>query len=303
MRAALARLNPNHPHYSRLQSHYASRVAGLVGEQQVDQVFQRYSFKMKHNIFNGLSLTSSTKFQIDSLFLTPSYAVIFETKNLAGSIKVKNNPPQLIQTLDDGKVKSYVSPIVQLQNNTELLQDWFYYRKISLPIYGAIILAFPKKEVELFDTDVKFLYPAGIPSFIRTLPTPPPLLDQKSFLTVTKDLINSDADYIPHPIYLSYSIPIADFSSGVACSSCQSLGMTKYQGGWLCKVCSFKSRDAHRQAIRDWFLLFGEKMTNENCREFLHLPRRQTATRILTSMNMHLEGEKRNRTYSMKSFK
>ncbi|QUW20413.1 NERD domain-containing protein [Sporosarcina sp. Marseille-Q4063] len=303
LRAALSRLDPTHEKYAMLNGMYSSRISGLAGEDKVDQVFQKYKFSMQHKIFNGLSLTSSTDFQIDSLFITPAYAVVIETKNLAGSIKVKNNPPQLLQTLDNGDIRSYVSPVLQVQSNKELLQDWFHSRNISLPIYGIVALAFPKKDVELFDTDIQFLYPSGIPSYIRSLPTTPHLLDEKNFSLLINDLFHSDKEFIPNPLCLTYSLQKNDIFTGVFCPACRFLSMTKYRGGWRCPACAHKSSQAHVQAIRDWFLLFGGKMTNKDCREFLNIHQRSTATRILQSMDLHTAGEKRNRTYAISTFR
>ena len=299
----MSRIDTTHEKYSVLKKQHSSRTAGLAGEEKVDQIFQNYKFSMKHKIINGISLTSSTSFQIDTLFITPSFAIIFESKNLAGSIKVKSNPPLLLQTLDNGQIRSFVSPVSQVQSNIELLQDWFHSRNISLPVYGVVVLAFPKKDVELFDTSTQFLFPSGIPTYIRNLPTTPQLLDEKNFSLIVKDLINSDKEFIPQPICTTYSIDKSDVSTGVACPSCRFLGMTKYRGGWRCPACLLTNPHAHRQAIRDWFLLFGGKITNKDCREFLNIPQRQTATRILLSMQLHTEGEKRNRTYTMIAFK
>ncbi len=284
LRAALSRLDPTHEKYAVLKAMYSSRISGLAGEDKVDQIFRKYKFSMKHKIFNGLSLTSSTDFQIDSLFITPAYVVVIETKNLAGSIEVKSNPPQLVQTLDNGDKRSYISPVSQVQSNMELLQDWLHSRNMSLPIYGVVVLAFPKKEVELFNTDIQFLYPSGIPSYIRNLPTTPYLLDEKNFSLLSNDLLNDDKEFIPKPLCVTYSLQKNDIFTGVICTSCRFLGMTKYRGGWRCPTCSYKSSHAHVQAIRDWFLLFGGKMTNKDCREFLNIPQRSTATRILQSM-------------------
>ena len=75
--------------------------------------------------------------------------------------------------------------------------------------------------------------------------------------------------------------------------------MKKYMKGWRCTACDGTSPDAHKQAIRDWFLLFGGEMKNKDCREFLHIDRQQTANRILNSMNLQTEGANRNRSYSM----
>ena len=302
LRAALYRMNSHHESFSMIKNMYASRSAGFAGERRVDQVFQNYKFSMEHKVFNGLSLTSSTHFQLDSLFMTPSYAAIFETKNIAGTLKIKKNPPQLVQTLDNGETRSFTSPVIQVQTNMELLQDWLHSRDISLPVYGAVVLAFPKKEVELLDTTIPFLYPSGIPSYIRKLPTAPQLLDEKSFSNVIYDLMLNDSEYIPAPICSTYSISPTTILPGVHCPSCHFLGMTKYPAGWRCPACPQKSANAHVQAIRDWFLLFGGKMTNKDCREFLKVPQRQTATRILKSMDLHTEGAQRNRTYSMTNF-
>lgn len=60
-------------------------------------------------------------------------------------------------------------------------------------------------------------------------------------------------------------------------------------------------REAHQQTIRDWFLLFGGKMSNKDCRAFLHIERQQTANRILRGMGLLAEGANRNRTYMMQS--
>lgn len=302
MRGAISRLPANHEQLSMLQSQHASRVAGFFGEKQVDRVFQSYTFEMKNRIFNGLSLKSSTNFQIDSLFLTPSYAVIFETKNIAGSITVKTNPPQLVQTLDDGTSRSYVSPVTQVQNNMELLRDWFHDQTVSIPIYGVIVLAFPKKEVHLIDIDTTFLYPAAIPTYLRQIPMTPPSLDDQAFHKITQKLLDDDSSFIPNPISTTYNIQKEDFLTGVVCPSCRLMGMVKYKGGWLCNKCSSKNKDAHRQAIRDWFLLFGGQMTNKDCREFLQISDRHTAIRVLKSMNLETLGEKRNTEYAIKNF-
>lgn len=292
-------MDPNDEKVLALRNNYTARLAGISGETRVDHVFNTYSFSMTHKIFNGISLISSNHFQIDTLFITPAYAVILEVKNIAGTLKVKTNPPQLVQTLDNGETKGFVSPITQVESNKELLQDWFHSRHISLPIYTAVVLAFPKKDVDLQDNKTPFLYPTNIPSFIRKLPTTPQLLDQKSFSRLIKDLKKNDRTYIPQPICSTYFIAKDEISTGVSCPICSFLGMEKYRGGWRCSACSHKSADAHVQAIRDWLLLFGGKMTNADCRSFLHIDKHQTATRVLQSMNLQTEGAKRNRTYSM----
>ncbi|MCM3636287.1 NERD domain-containing protein [Sporosarcina luteola] len=283
-----------------LRSKYAAVQAGFGGEQELDKVLEDYDFSMKHGIFHDLSLLSSTHFQIDSLFITPSYAVLFEVKNIAGELTVTENPPQLIRVLDSGQVSGFKSPIAQLESNCELFQDWLYSRDISLPVYGAVVLAYAKQRIEVFDTKIPVLFPSAVPTFIRKLPTTSPLLDDETFAILLTQLSSSHRDFIPSPICKTYSIRHSDIRTGVICPGCGLIGMEKYNGGWRCLSCARASRDSHKQAIRDWFLLFGGGMRNKDCREFLRVDRQQTAHRLLTSMDLDVEGAKRNRLYIMK---
>jgi len=282
-----------------LKARYASVKAGFGGEQQLDRVFESYSFPMKYQVLHDLSLTSSTYFQMDTLFITPSYAIVFEVKNIAGELRIVNNPPQLIRTLDNGEVKGFNSPITQVQSNCELLRDWFHARHFSLPIYGAIVLAYSKQRIELFDTEIPFLFPKAVPTYIRDLPTDTPLLDDTSFKRLGNELVASHREFIPPPISFTYPDIQNKIITGVACPSCGLFGMNKYMKGWRCTGCDGTSPNAHKQAIRDWFLLFGGKMKNKDCREFLHIDRQQTANRVLKSMDLQTEGANRNRSYSM----
>lgn len=296
----MRRLPSQHEAIPVLRSKHAAVQAGFGGEQELDKVFESYAFSMKHGIFHDLSLASSTYFQVDTLFITPWYAVLFEVKNIAGELTVTKNPPQLIRVLDSGQVSGYKSPIAQLESNCELFQDWLHSRNVSLPVYGAVVLAYAKQRIEVFDTNIPVLFPSAVPSFIRKLPTTSPLLDDETFADLMTQLGGSHREFIPSPICETYKIQRSDIWTGVICPGCGFVGMEKYMGGWRCLSCGGTSRDAHKQAIRDWFLLFGGGMRNKDCREFLRVDRQQTAHRLLASMELEVDGAKRNRSYIMK---
>ncbi|MCG7343625.1 NERD domain-containing protein [Sporosarcina sp. ACRSL] len=295
----MRRLPSYHEAIPVLRSKHVAVQAGFGGEQELDKVFESYAFSMKHGIFHDLSLASSTYFQVNTLFITPWYAVLFEVKNIAGELTVTENPPQLIRVLDSGEVSGFKSPIAQLESNCELFQDWLYSRNISLPVYGAVVLAYARQRIEVFDTNIPVLFPSAVPTFIRKLPTTSPLLDDDTFTDLVSQLSSSHREFIPSPICETYSIRRSDIRTGVICSECKTLGMTWHKRKWECMNCGFRCSEAHIQAIRDWFLLFGGKMTNKDCREFLHLERQQNANRLLRDMDLHTEGANRNRTYTM----
>lgn len=296
LRAAIQRLPWEDVH---VQQKYAVVQAGFGGEQQLDYVFERYKFPMNYRVLHDLSLTSHTPFQIDTLLITPSYAIVFEVKNIAGELKVLVNPPQLQRTLGNGEVSGFKSPIIQVRNNCQLLQDWLRARNIELPIYGAVVLAYSKQRIELLDTSIPFLFPEGVPLYIRNLPVTPQLLEENAFEKLTAELLASHQEFIPQPICKMFPYLANDFKSGVVCPSCQKLSMEKRLRNWRCLSCREISGDAHKQAIRDWFLLYGGKMTNRECRKFLGIESPQKAYRLLQSMDLEVEGGNRNRTYRL----
>ncbi|WP_248512204.1 nuclease-related domain-containing protein [Sporosarcina sp. NCCP-2222] len=296
----MKRLPEYHESFPALQTKQAAVQAGFGGEQELDKIFERYPFSMEYQVFHDLSLFTSAPFQLDTLFITPWYAIVFEVKNMSGELLVTENPPQLIRTLESGQVSRFKSPFTQLENNCALFTDWLSRRSVSLPVYGVIVLAYPRQHIEVFDTTVPILFPQAVPAFIRKLPSGVPLLDKAVFADLLVNLQKSHRQFIPPPICTTFSIPSQHIQTGVICPNCHRLGMKKYTGGWRCLSCGKTSRHAHKQAIREWFLLFGGAMRNQDCRHFLHVERQQTAHRLLTSMELEKKGSYRDRTYSMR---
>ncbi|MHC8514572.1 nuclease-related domain-containing protein [Sporosarcina sp. ITBMC105] len=210
---------------------------------------------------------------------------------------VTANPPQLIRKSDSGQLSGFKSPIAQLESNCELFEDWLNNRGLSLPVYGAVVLAYAKQRIEVFDTEVPILFPHAVPTFIRKLPTGSLMLDNQAFRGLLNSLKKCHRPFIPAPICSTYAISKQDIRTGVICPGCGGFGMEKYSGGWRCLSCGKTSRKAHEQAIRDWFLLFGGEMRNKDCRTFLHVDRQQTAHRLLVSMELKTKGTYRDRVY------
>ncbi|MEH7176340.1 nuclease-related domain-containing protein [Neobacillus vireti] len=297
--AAQSRLTANHPMISVIASKQSMIEAGIGGEQQVSEVLNRYRFPFKNNIFHDLSLSSDSYFQIDHLLKTPNYGVILETKNLAGSLEFRDNPPQLIQKREDGQIKYYESPVEQLERNIELMSAWLSQRNIDFPLYGAIVLAYPKQHVEIPPATTKILFPNMIPPFIKSLPQEGKSLDTSTFNWLSSELLRNHHTYIPKPIFESYQIPLRDVQPGVRCESCGKIGMVKKPRTWHCPFCKVNNHLAHRGTLVEWFLVVKRTITNRECREFLNIKDKYTANRILQSMNLKSQGSYRDRTYSI----
>ncbi|MEK5036448.1 NERD domain-containing protein [Sporosarcina sp. FSL K6-3457] len=283
--ALLSRLKPNSLLSKEISSDLAAMRAGLGGEERLDEVLSRHAFPNEHVFLHDLSLKSTGTFQIDTLYLTPSYAVIFEVKNMAGTLTFNENPPQLIRILENGQKRAFGSPAAQIERNQDLFSDWLHARGLALPIYPVIVFAYPKQIIEKPPSNIPVLFPNSVPGFLRRLPKSHTILNSNELSALTKELMDSHAGYIPKPLYEKYNIPIDELKTGVTCKNCGHIGMKRALRTWHCKKCSTNDGFAHEQAITEWFLLVGRKMTNRECRRFLHIDKLQTATRIL-NMNV-----------------
>ena len=296
---AQGRLSPGHSVLPILAAKQSSLEAGIGGEDRVAEVLRKVTFSFDHHIFHDLSPASSESFQMDTFTLSPWFGLVLEVKNIGGTLDFRDHPPQLIRTREDGHKDGFESPAVQLKRNCELMIDWLTYHGLQLPIYGAVVLAYPKQIVAVPPAKTKLLFPNMISTFINSLPRQERKLDTSLFQDLSDELLKSHRPYIPKPICESYKLPFSDFQKGPRCVMCGRIGMVKLPRTWICPFCKAKDHLAHEQALREWFLIFKRSITNRECREFLGVEDIHVAKRILKSMNWESEGTYRNRSYIM----
>jgi rubredoxin len=294
---AQSRLSTSHSLLPVLAAKQASVEAGIGGEERVAEIFRRHSFSFANHLFHDLSPSSDEKFQMDTVALTPWFGVVLEVKNIGGVLEFKDNPPQLIRTREDGHKDGFESPVVQLERNQDLLGTFLQGRNIRLPIYGAVVLAYPKQIVAVPPAKTKLLFPNLLPTYIRSLPQQGKKLDHETFNWLSAELLHSHQPFVPKPISEAYKIPYKDFKPGVRCGVCGRIGMVKLPRTWYCPFCEATDHLAHERNLREWFLIFKRTITNRECREFLGVDDIDTAKRILQSMDLTPEGKNRYRLY------
>ncbi|WP_082023411.1 nuclease-related domain-containing protein [Sporosarcina koreensis] len=299
LEAAVRRIPQSHPVSPNLQARLSAVKAGYGGELELDRVLNTYKFPHEILEFHDLSLVSHTLFQMDTLLLTNEFALICEVKNMAGDLVVTENPPQLIRTSDDGTLSGFLSPLAQVRNTCELFEEWLRARGISLPVHGCVVMAYTKQRITLPDTDIPTLFPKLVPRRIRELMTGRRALTNSELALLGQRALDSHQTFNHRPVCEVFDIPPDVIKGGVACPDCERLGMWKRGKGWYCPACKTRSMTAHEQAIRDWFWLTGEPLTNAACRALLGLDCPRTVLRLLRAMKLTAIGTKRGRTYSM----
>lgn len=297
--AAQQRLSASHSLQPVLAAKRGSLEAEIGGEERVAEVFRKHPFSDEHHIFHDLSPAWREKFQLDSFVLTPWFGTVLEVKNIGGVLEFKDNPPQLIRTREDGHQDGFESPVVQLERNHELISDWLWSRNINLPIFDAVVLAYPTQIVAVPPKNTKILFPRLIPSYLKSIPQHGNKLDLETFNWLSAELLKSHQPFIPKPICETYGIPFGDFRTGGRCDACGLFGMIKLPRTWCCPKCGAVDHLVYQRTIREWFLIFKQQITNRECREFLGVDDIHTAKRILLSMDLQSEGTYRDRRYFM----
>jgi hypothetical protein len=97
-----------------------------------------------------------------------------------------------------------------------------------------------------------------------------------------------------------YQIPETELLRGVQCPECSAIPMKRQRGKWSCPQCSYSSKDAHIQTLRDFALLIRPTVTNKDVRSFLQIESGTIANRILTDMNLEYSGSCKGREYALK---
>lgn len=203
----------------------------------------------------------------------------------------------MTRTLENGQVDAFECPSVQLERNKMMLEDWFHAHHMSIPIYQAAVFPRPQQQFENLRKDLTLLFPLEIPVFLRRLNSFHPTIDISELTGLADKLTNAHREYDPFPLTTTYGINCSDLRTGVRCNRCGRFGMQSVYNGWGCSQCGNVDSHAHVQALLDYFMLMDYRISNKECRRFLHLDNIQKVKRILGQLGIPCEGEKRGRFY------
>lgn len=299
--AITRRLPDHHPRKPEFLSKLNRWKAGYKGEKEVDYYLSLFPDD-DLTIFQYLRPPHHNgHFQIDTLIISAWFMAVIESKNFAGTIELDPELDQLLQN-SDGAEKAYSNPILQAEIQSSHLAKWLLKYQLPLPpIEMFVTISNPqtiiKNPYHHKEVAYRLCRAARIPFKISTLKSKhdKEKLTNKDLKKVTRLLLKQHEPFIPDP--RSLDIP-PDLLTGVMCPHCSTFRMERTHGAWFCKNCGKTSREAHKGAVRDYFLLYGPVLTNIQLRKFLHIDSEDTVTRILHSMNLLTAGTTKNRTYS-----
>lgn len=271
---------------------------GLNGERKLD--YHLLLLRDDYSVINDISFKyQNAIFQIDSLIISDYAIYIIDSKSIQGEITFQTNLEQLIQTYHN-KEKSFKYPITQLENIKFQLMQWLERRKISgLPIYYFVSIADSSTILKVIG-DENYIrrivtFAENIPFFImrKNSELEKQYKPQKRLRNRIVSTIMNEYKDLYIDLAKQYSIHKNEILPGVVCKKCYLLKTTYKKGTWTCSHCGYKDRTGYVRALRDYFILFGDGISNKEARRFLRVPYRTTVTRILKRSNLVYKKESR----------
>lgn len=299
----LKRLSKNHNKMDEIKSDWAKRNAGFNGEKAVYRMLT-FLDEQKYFIFHNLRLKiNQYYFQMDFLIVTTKFILIIEAKNIAGTL-LFDELGQFIRVTQD-KEEGFQDPVSQVQLHKRQFIKWLEKNHFpKVPIEYAVVVSKPSSIIKMNTRNPevrKRVMP--LTKLLEFIDNIDPYyknesLSMKLLKKLNKNLLKDNTPFIPN-LLEKYNISIKYILTGVQCPNCLASPMIPINGTWKCPHCNTYSKTAHIDTIYDYLLLINPTITNRDLREFLHLPSRQKATRILTSMNLTYTGGQKNRQYSL----
>lgn len=290
------RVSPLHPKFPIIERNFYMARAGLMGEEYVDTQLAQYHHAEPHLIVQDLHLKAASYFQIDHLFLTQSYALIIEVKNIRGIVELKQHPFHMVRTNESGIITMMDSPEEQLEKNIIWFRDWLQKRKWSLPVCGVIVFTNSDSQIIANQASYEIIRPKYMTKKIRKMSTHQVVLRKDQLLELGNEIVANHKPFIPLTMVDKYGLTIEDILPGVECPTCHEIGMERKNRQWMCSQ-NHISKDAHIATIQDYFLIFGNYITNPACRRFLQVDDKHVVSRILKNMKLKESGKSRWRVY------
>ncbi|MCF6410851.1 nuclease-related domain-containing protein [Pseudalkalibacillus salsuginis] len=144
-------------------------MAGYRGEKSIDYYLGLLSEK-QFGIFHDLRLKNGRGcFQIDTLVISPSFFLIIEVKNIAGTLYFNNKKDQLIRTIED-KVEGLPDPFLQVFNQKIQLEKWLLQNKFPrMPLEHLVVISNPSTIIKTTQYIPELIHNGNIPQKVQQL--------------------------------------------------------------------------------------------------------------------------------------
>ncbi|MDQ0353086.1 ribosomal protein L37AE/L43A [Alkalibacillus filiformis] len=289
----------HHPDYRQVETELYRERSGYAGELRVDYPLSKLDFP--HFILHDLRLRLFQNFfQMDTLLLTERFVLILEVKNFTGIITINPTFNQLIQTVD-GETHTYDDPVIQVEEQKQQQLQWLGFSSVhELPVETLVVMANPKATLDITSEKHRdYIIPISqltqkIRDVSQKYREPIMPVDATSRLA---HKMKDHHNFKNYNIEKNFRIHYDDYKRGAFCPNCKASIMIRMRRRWECRRCKHRSADAHVNALKDYYLLKGEEVTNREVRDFLRVESASLSKHFLKNADFETVGKTNTRKY------
>jgi hypothetical protein len=146
--ALLRRLPKNHKKWKEILRNLKKVSTGFKGEHELDYHLE-FLPDEDFDILCDLRIPLDHRtFQMDTLVLSPHFALIIESKNIFGTLLFDDTSKQLFRTFE-GKREGFANPIQQAKRQQILFERWLKRHLLkTIPVYHLVSIGLPSTIIE-----------------------------------------------------------------------------------------------------------------------------------------------------------
>lgn len=308
LEAAMRRIQDDHQGKDKIEAELRKQQAGLRGELTLDYYLSLLSKNDFLTITNLRLPNKNNFFQIDRLVMTTRFLLLLESKNIYGDLTYHANTGQLTRCNYEQKEVSY-DPISQVERQKLQLIDLLQLSNFPvIPILTLVVITNAFTNIKIIPENSRL--PRNLVR-AETLPMKINEIDRvhkKEYLTqaelrkMAKSLRKKHTPYEPD-VLEKFGVSYYDLKKGVHCPTCLEIGMERQRNGfWVCPSCAYKSKDAYKYTLNDYYLLVEKNITNRGFREFVGSTGQVDASRQLSKLNLKRSGVYKGTRYHLELF-
>ncbi|WEG13188.1 nuclease-related domain-containing protein [Pullulanibacillus sp. KACC 23026] len=291
-----------------IESEIINREMGFRGERQLDYYLSMITDEPIYVLHNLRLCGQNMYFEIDTILLSPFFCLLIDVKNYKGHLYFDQLLKQCIRTYKENK-EGIQDPISQSEMHLYCMQD--FWKNNNLPVttfLPLVVIAFATTSVSTNQGLEKNLHQMVIHShhLIKRLQTvykshPKKIFTKNQLQTISKFLLSKHVPKCPSAMK-KLSLQPTDFHQGVQCPSCKLFSMIWKVAKWYCPSCGAISKNAHYQALSDYFLLHNPSITSAQFQKMMDLPTMDVSRRLLQNVQgLQKIGNTYNTTYAPKT--
>ncbi|RPF54087.1 nuclease-related domain-containing protein [Aquisalibacillus elongatus] len=262
-------LHPSHNSRPLIKQDILKYQSGFLGERSIQYFLYPIIYKNFLPFHNARLTTHGQNFEIDLTLITSQFLLIIEVKNHRGDILLDHESGGMLQTISNS-TKLYQDPIIQVERQRDLLDAWLRERGFQIPIETVVV--FTNRNVTInrqADTDSRIIYGYKLAPIFKQLQqqyqSHPHVIQKERF----NRLLVEESNPLDIKFMNKYDIVEEDFVLGATCSRCLKKTMMRNRHIWKCAECGYEDSDAMVKALKERYMIYGPKITNEQARQWL----------------------------------